>query len=169
MIEEKGGVVYPVETKHGSAPRDEEGRPTVWDNDAVQLCAEGLLLEEDLGQPIGHGVLFYAGSRERVEVPFDEALRSKTLAAVEQVRTLSARENPPEPLPAELRHRCHGCSLATICLPEETLYQISAPAVAPTTPPAGITRHPAVRRRGRPLLCRSRDPMSAAVRASDRA
>jgi len=31
---------------------------------------------------------------------------------------------PPEPLPPELRHRCHGCSLVTICQPEETLYQI---------------------------------------------
>jgi CRISPR-associated protein Cas1 len=140
VIEEKGGVAYPVETKHGSAPRDGEGRPSVWDNDAVQLCAQGLLLEEDLGCPVPHGVLFYAGTRERVEVLFDEALRAKTLAAIEQVRTLSARQAPPEPLPAELRHRCHGCSLATICLPEETLYQINGPAGGTAPAPAGITR-----------------------------
>src|SRR3954471_24761153 len=31
-IEEKDGDAYPVETKHGSAPRD--GDPTFWDNDA---------------------------------------------------------------------------------------------------------------------------------------
>jgi CRISPR-associated protein Cas1 len=140
VIEEKGGVTYPVETKHGSAPRDGEGHPSVWDNDAVQLCAQGLLLEEDLGCPVLHGILFYAGTRERVEVPFDEALRNKTLAAIEQVRALSAREAPPEPLPAELRHRCHGCSLATICLPEETLYQISRPAGVTASAPAGIAR-----------------------------
>ncbi|HLJ94135.1 MAG TPA: CRISPR-associated endonuclease Cas1 [Gemmataceae bacterium] len=140
VIEEKGGVAYPVETKHGSAPRDGEGRPSVWDNDAVQLCAQGLLLEEDLGRPVPRGVLFYAGTRERVEVPFDEALRTKTLAAIQQVRALAARDAPPEPLPAELRHRCHGCSLATICLPEETLYQISRPAGATDSAPAGITR-----------------------------
>ena len=71
VIEEKGGIAYPVETKHGSAPRDGEGHPSVWDNDAVQLCAQGLLLEEDLGCPVPHGVLFYDGTRERVEVPFD--------------------------------------------------------------------------------------------------
>src|SRR5437899_78280 len=35
VIEEKDGVAYPVETKHGSAPRDQDGQPTVWDNDAV--------------------------------------------------------------------------------------------------------------------------------------
>src|SRR5207249_2843004 len=92
--------------------------------------------------PVPHGVLFYAGTRERVAVPFDAALRAKTLGAVEQVRALSAREAPPEPLPPELRHRCHGCSLATVCLPEETLYQINRPA-APArdeAPPTGVTR-----------------------------
>ncbi|HJT76610.1 MAG TPA: CRISPR-associated protein Cas4, partial [Gemmataceae bacterium] len=141
VIEEKDGVSYPVETKHGSAPRDEDGRPACWDNDAVQLCAQGLLLEEELGRPVPRGVLFYAGTRERVEVPFEEALRAKTLAAVAQVRELSGRDVPPEPLPPELRHRCHGCSLATVCLPEETLYQIRRPAApADAAPPAGITR-----------------------------
>ncbi len=139
VIEEKGGVSYPVETKHGSAPRDDAGCPSVWENDAVQLCAQGMLLEENLGRPVPHGVLFYAGTRERVEVPFDEALREKTRQAIARCRELSARDAPPEPLPAELRHRCHGCSLATICLPEETLYQISCP-VGTAAPPAGITR-----------------------------
>lgn len=140
VVEEKGGSTYPVETKHGSAPRDEAGRPSVWDNDAVQVCAQGMLLEEDLGVSVPKGVLFYAGSRERVEVPFDEALRQKTLAVIEQIRMLSARDVPPEPLPAELRHRCHGCSLATICLPEETLYQIGTPADAAAIPSPAITR-----------------------------
>jgi CRISPR-associated protein Cas1 len=142
LVEEKGGEEYPVETKHGSAPRDEAGRPTAWDNDAVQLCAQGLLLEESLGRPVPRGAMFYAGSRERVEVVFDEALRIKTLEAIERVRALSARDVPPEPLPPELRHRCHGCSLATVCLPEETLYQIGLPpgAEAAAAPPAGITR-----------------------------
>src|SRR5579862_4405854 len=36
VIEERGDEAYPVETKHGSAPRDEAGRATTWDNDAVQ-------------------------------------------------------------------------------------------------------------------------------------
>src|SRR3954451_6282091 len=51
-IEEKGDEAIPIETKHGSAPRDSDGRPTFWDNDAVQLCAQGLLLEEELGTPV---------------------------------------------------------------------------------------------------------------------
>lgn len=140
LAEERGGITYPVETKHGSAPHDDAGHTTAWDNDAVQLCAQGMLLEEELGRPVPHGVLFYAGSRERVEVVFDESLRRKTLEAIEQCRTLSRRDTPPEPLPAELRHRCHGCSLATICLPEETLYHVGSPENATTAPSPAITR-----------------------------
>src|SRR5437879_1852075 len=42
VLEETAGAAYPVETKHGSAPRDEDGQPLAWDNDAVQLCAQAL-------------------------------------------------------------------------------------------------------------------------------
>src|SRR5271155_2579408 len=35
VIEERGGEAFPVETKRGSAPRDDDGQPMVWDNDAV--------------------------------------------------------------------------------------------------------------------------------------
>ena len=69
VIEEKDGESYPVETKHGSAPRDDDGKPTVWDNDAVQLCGQALLMEEAFGAPVERGFQFYAGTRERVEVP----------------------------------------------------------------------------------------------------
>ena len=66
-----------------------------------------------------------------MDVPFDESLRAKTLAAIALIRELSARDVAPEPLPAELRHRCFGCSLAPICLPEETLYLIHQPEAEP--------------------------------------
>lgn len=127
VIEEKDGEQYPVETKHGSAPRDDDGRPTTWDNDAVQLCAQALLLEEAFGQPVPRGFQFYAGSRERVEVRFTEQLREQTRAAIARCRELEILDSPPEPLPAEFRHRCFGCSLAPVCMPEETLYQIGHP------------------------------------------
>jgi CRISPR-associated protein Cas1 len=134
VIEEKDGASYPVETKHGAAPRDDDGRATTWDNDAVQLCAQALLMEEAFGEPVERGYQFYAGSRERVEVRFTDELRAQTRAAIGECRRLSLLEAPPDPLPAELRHRCFGCSLAPVCLPEETLYQIGVP---PTAEPAG--------------------------------
>src|SRR5262249_35129784 len=58
QIEEKNGKQYPVETKHGSAPRDQNGQPTTWDNDAVQLCAQAMLLEEQCGKPVPVGYQF---------------------------------------------------------------------------------------------------------------
>src|SRR5262245_33673536 len=60
QVEEKGGECYPVETKHGGAPRDDQGKPTSWDNDAVQLCAQGVLPEEQSGRPVPRGWQFYA-------------------------------------------------------------------------------------------------------------
>jgi len=142
VMEEKNGAAYPVETKHGSAPRDDDGKATVWDNDAVQLCGQALLMEEAFGVPVPRGVQYYVGTRERVEVPFTEELRAKTRAALDLCKDLSGRDAPPEPLPAELRHRCFGCSLAPVCLPEETLYQIGRPTAAGPAepPPAGVTR-----------------------------
>ena len=139
QVEERGGERYPVETKHGSAPRDADGLATSWDNDAVQLCAQALLLEEQAGTPVPRGFQFYAGSRERVAVEFTPALRAQTHAAIALCRELSAADAPPPPLPAELRHRCFGCSLAPVCLPEETLYQIGTPDPTEAVP-VGVTR-----------------------------
>jgi CRISPR-associated protein Cas1 len=127
VIEERNGEQYPVETKHGKAPHDDDGKPTVWENDAVQLCAQAMLMEEKFGQPVSRGYQFHAGSRERVAVEFTESLRQKTRDAISRCRELEVLDSPPEPLPPELRHRCFGCSLAPVCLPDETLYQISHP------------------------------------------
>lgn len=140
LMEERDGVARPIEYKRSSAPTGDDGRPTVWENDAIQLCAQGMLLEEEFGDPVPRGVLYYIGSKTRVDVPLDDALRARTLAAIALIRDLSAQAAPPEPLPGELRHRCYGCSLATICLPEETLYAIRHPE--PSTAPAsgGVAR-----------------------------
>jgi CRISPR-associated protein Cas1 len=141
VIEERAGEQYPVETKHGQAPRDDDGKPTTWDNDAVQLCAQAMLMEESFGKPVPRGFQFYAGSKERVEVRFTDALREQTRAAITRVRELELLDAPPEPLPPELRHRCFGCSLAPVCLPEETLFQIGRREPATDEKP-----HPAVTR-----------------------
>jgi CRISP-associated protein Cas1 len=131
LLEEQADVACPIETKRSAAPKDEAGEPSFYENDAIQLCAQGLLIEESQGVAIAGGMIYYVGSKARVDVPFDEALRSRTLAAIALVRDLAARDIPPEPLPPELRHRCFGCSLAPVCLPEETLYLIQNAEEAP--------------------------------------
>jgi CRISPR-associated protein Cas1 len=145
LVEEKDGLVYPVEYKRGCGPPADNGGLQFWDNDAVQLCAQALLLEEEMAISIPRGILYYIGSKRRVEVSLDESLRDMTLQAIRTISELGSRETPPEPLPAELRHRCFGCSLATICQPEETLYclgraALPAPLTADEESTAGITR-----------------------------
>jgi CRISPR-associated protein Cas1 len=141
LVEEKNGVVCPVEYKRGSGPPGGNGLPAFWENDAVQVCAQGLLLEEELGVSVPRGILYYIGSKSRVEVPLDDDLRAKTLQAIRTIRELSDQDAPPEPLPGELRHRCFGCSLATICQPEETLYCLGRQQLTPAEESAvGITR-----------------------------
>ncbi len=144
LIEEKDGSLYPVEFKRGDGPGGQNGRPEFWDNDAVQLCAQAMLLEEERGISVPSAVLYYAGSKRRVEVPLDDELRAKTLQAIRSIRELSLLDAPPPPLPPELRHRCFGCSLATICQPEETLYCLEVAQRRDLTPAeetaAGITR-----------------------------
>lgn len=101
LVEEKNGKVYPVEYKRGRGPADQEGSPPYWENDAIQLCAQAMLLEEELGVVIPVGILYYIGSKSRVQVPLDDDMRGKTLQAIRTIRELSDRDAPPEPLPAD--------------------------------------------------------------------
>jgi len=113
VIEEQGGLVIPVEYKHG-----QQGE---WLNDAIQLCAQALCLEERRpGEaPIPYGYIFYAGSRRRVQVGFSAELRAKTRAAIELAFQVAALEKPPLPLEPPLTARCPNCSLVSLCLPDE--------------------------------------------------
>jgi CRISPR-associated protein Cas1 len=126
LIEEKGGEVYPIEYKRSAAPTDANGQATYWDNDAIQLCAQGLLLEEHLGRPVPYGLLYYVGSKTRVKVSLDKILRQQTRDAMARIRAIADSDQPPPPLPPELTYRCHGCSLLTVCQPEETRFLRSA-------------------------------------------
>jgi len=136
VLEEEGDAVRPVETKRSAAPKDEHGQPGFWENDAIQLCAQALLVEESMGVAVPTGIIYYAGSKTRVDVALDDFLRARTLAMIALTRDLAIRDAPPEPLLPELRHRCFGCSLAPVCLPEETLYLIRQPDAATAAPAA---------------------------------
>jgi CRISPR-associated exonuclease Cas4 len=113
VVEERGGVLVPVEYKHG-----QQGQ---WLNDQVQLCAQALCLEER--QPkkplIAYGYIFYIGSRRRVQVKFTQQLRARTREAITQALKVATLETTPPPLTGKLAERCPNCSLLPLCLPEE--------------------------------------------------
>ena len=67
---------------------------------------------------VEQGALWYAGSRERVPVVLDNELRARTLEAISSLRSASTSAHRPPPL--ENSPKCPRCSLAGICLPDET-------------------------------------------------
>ena len=111
LVEEKDGVPYPVEFKKAGTGN--------WLNDQVQLCLQGLLLEEKTGISIPHGYIFYIGSKRRRKVPFDKELRQTTRQYVDEARDLLNSRKIPKPIHD---NRCNGCSVRPICLPDEVAY-----------------------------------------------
>ena len=113
LVEIANGKVTPIDYKRGKRPHVPR---RAYDPERVQLCAQGLLLEEH-GYECSEGVLYFAGSRERVRVPFDEELRSLTKESLNVLRSVVDAGRIPPPL--EDSPKCTGCSLAGICLPDE--------------------------------------------------
>jgi CRISPR-associated exonuclease Cas4 len=113
VVEERAGVLIPVEYKRG-----QQGQ---WLGDQLQLCAQALCLEErQPGKaPIAYGYIYSIGSRRRIKVPFTPQLRAMTKAAIARAFQVAARQTPPPPLTGALTARCPNCSLLPLCLPEE--------------------------------------------------
>jgi CRISPR-associated exonuclease Cas4 len=112
LVEFRAGVdgetAYPVEYKRGKAKLHRA--------DEVQLCAQGLCLEEMTGNAVPEGALFYAEKRRRVAVPFDADLRRLTeQTAIEFGALLVAGRTPAAIYRAD---RCRACSLIEVCRPK---------------------------------------------------
>ena len=116
LIEAEDGKVTPVDYKRGKRPHVAAG---AYEPERVQLCVQGLLLEEQ-GYRCDEGVLYFCDSRERVRVPFDEDLRRTTFDAVHGLRLTAASGRIPPPL--EDSPKCPRCALVGICLPDEVAF-----------------------------------------------
>jgi CRISP-associated protein Cas1 len=113
LLEGAGGGVVPVDLKKGHPGR--AGTP--WEADAVQVCAQVLLLREH-GYRCERGEIFYAQTRQRVPVEPTAELVARTLQIVDEARSAAAQLAPPPPPQAS--PKCPRCSLVGICLPDET-------------------------------------------------
>ena len=101
-----------MEYKHGS--------PKANDTDRLQLCAQGMALEEMLVCDIPQGAIFYAETRRREKVELTAALREKTQKMADEMNDYFARGYTPKVKPGK---HCNACSLKELCLP--TLYRHS--------------------------------------------
>ncbi|WP_395826418.1 CRISPR-associated endonuclease Cas1 [Elstera sp.] len=127
VLEGDGGIVTPIDYKKGKRPHVAAG---AYEPERVQLCAQALILEDN-GYRVGDGFLWFAESRDRVPVRFDETLRASTAAAAASLRLAAATRRIPPPL--ENSRKCTRCSLLPICLPDEVnLFRTGA---VPRTPP----------------------------------
>ena len=106
VVEFRGATAYPVEYKHG--PRRQR------EHDDLQLCAQGLCLEEMTGQEVPEGAIFHHSSRRRRVVHYTPALRKQVEQTVAAIRQIMAAPTLP---PAVNDARCKHCSLQTACLP----------------------------------------------------
>ncbi len=113
IIEGFDDTVIPVEVKRGRPPL----HGPAWSPELVQLCAIGLLLKDN-GYDCTEGEIYFAETRQRVTIDFDEKLITKTLGLVAKLREVAAASEAPPPLVDS--PKCPRCSLVGICLPDET-------------------------------------------------
>ena len=114
VVEADGESATPIDFKKGKRPHVPAG---AYEPERVQVCAQAMILEDN-GYQVEQGALWYAGSRERVPVVLDNELRARTLEAISGLRSASTSAHRPPPL--ENSPKCPRCSLAGICLPDET-------------------------------------------------
>ena len=93
IIEQRDGKVVSVEVKRGRPPK----HGPAWMPEKVQLCTIGLLLRDN-GYQCSEGEIYFAETRKRVTIPFDDTLVAHTLRLVEELRAAAASPSAPPPL-----------------------------------------------------------------------
>jgi CRISP-associated protein Cas1 len=116
LIDVSQGTVTPVDYKRGK-PFDTGQGLEAWPSDRVQLAVQGIVLRDN-GYECNEGIVYYAATRQRVRVEFNEDLLTDTLRLAEQARVTALAGVIPAPLVDS--PKCPGCSLVSICLPGET-------------------------------------------------
>ncbi len=133
--------VCPVDYKAGSPRPGTDaaggaGLNELWDTDKMQLGLQALILRDN-GYTCREGVIYYRGTRQRVRLPVTPELETWILDRIAEARRACAGPMPP---PLARSPKCARCSLAPVCLPDETcmLAQPTTPE-SPAEPPVATT------------------------------
>ncbi len=108
-------AVVPVDYKLGR-PREGAEANELWPTDQMQLGVQILVLREN-GYTCSEGVIYYRETRQRVRFVLDQEREAWVLAQIEAAR---ATLRGPIPPPLVASPKCRRCSLAPVCLPDET-------------------------------------------------
>ena len=113
--------VCPVDYKAGAPKEGAEGAGRaglneLWDTDKMQLGLQALILRDN-GYNCTEGVIYYRATKQRVRLPITAELETWILQEIADAKRVIT-----EPIPAPLVHspKCVRCSLAPVCLPDET-------------------------------------------------
>jgi CRISPR-associated protein Cas1 len=108
--------VTPVDYKAG-APRPGRDSNDLWDTDKMQLGLQILILRDN-GYSCDDGVIYYRATKQRVRLVMTTELEAWIVERITAARAVAERGSIPPPLDGS--PKCVRCSLAPVCLPDET-------------------------------------------------
>jgi CRISPR-associated protein Cas4 len=117
LVELSGRTATPVDYKRGSPREGADGELELWPTDRAQLAVQAIVLREN-GYQCDAGVAYYKKTQQRVRIGFDDAVIAKTEDLIREAWKTAEEGLIPPPL--DESPKCAGCSLAGICLPDET-------------------------------------------------
>jgi CRISP-associated protein Cas1 len=116
--------VCPVDYKAG-APKEGSEANELWDTDKMQLGLQALILRDN-GYTCNEGIIYYRATKQRVRLPITSELENWILQNIAEARRIVTGPIPP---PLVNSPKCLRCSLAPVCLPDETRMLAVAPPV----------------------------------------
>ena len=114
-VDHEDGSSSPVDMKKGSGPGD----GGMWPADRVQVLTQTVLLRR-AGYSVNRAEISYLGSHHRASIDVGPDAETEVRELVALARKVAAQELPPPPLLND--PRCPRCSLAPLCMPDETNY-----------------------------------------------
>jgi CRISPR-associated protein Cas1 len=120
--------VCPVDYKAG-APKEGEEANELWDTDKMQLGMQALILRDN-GYTCNDGIIYYRATKQRVRLPVTPELESWILQNIAEAKRVITG---PIPAPLVNSPKCVRCSLAPVCLPDETRMLAQSPLAIDAT------------------------------------
>jgi CRISPR-associated protein Cas1 len=142
--------VVPVDYKAG-APREGDAGNELWDTDKMQLGLQALILRDN-GYTCNEGVIYYRTTKQRVRLPITPELEDWIIKKIAEARIVMTG---PIPAPLVDSPKCVRCSLAPVCLPDETHLLHLRPVELTPANEAPVRRLIAARDETRPLYLNS--------------
>jgi CRISPR-associated protein Cas1 len=121
-------AVQPVDYKVG-APREGVDGLELWDADKMQLGLQCLVLRDN-GYACDTGIIYYRKTKQRVPLELTPELEAWVISKIAEARVCAKGPIPP---PLVDSSKCARCSLAPVCLPDETR-MLSIPTVEKFAP-----------------------------------